>query len=709
MFDSLTFSRKNRLPIIYQSEGAECGLACIAMVAAFHGVNIGMANLRERFGISMRGATLGQLIKIANELHLIARPLRAELEYLQEIKLPCLLHWGFAHFVVLKEIKKDQCVIHDPARGARQMSIRELSNYFTGIAVEFSPGSQLQPVEIQNKVKWRDLLGNTEGLKRSVGQILLLAFFLEMMAIASPLFLQLVADKVVISGDRQFFAMLALIFAGLLLSQYAISALRSWAILYFSTNLNLQWLSRAFSHLLRLPVDFFEKRHLGDIVSRFEAINQIQNTLSTNLMEAIIDGLMAIATFCVMWYYAPKLTAINLAVVLIYIILRAVFFRPLHQATTEAISHAAQQQSYFLETVRGIKSIKLFNRLIERRSRWHNVYVDQVNAETRAKQLNIFSRTAHDLLFGLEKILVIWLGGGAVLDGQLSLGMLVAFIAFRDQFTARISGLIDKVMEVKILSVQVARLAEILLATPEAESRQIENHVELSDVGLELKNLDFRYAPEEPYILRSCCVNFAPGDYAAIIAPSGTGKSTLAKVLLRLLPAESGEILVGGVNAARMSQESYRELFGVVLQDDELFAGSIAKNIAFFDLQQDSAWIEECAKMAGIFDEVMAMPMKFHTLVGDMGSVLSGGQKQRVLLARALYKRPKILLLDEATSHLDNANENLVNTAINNLQLTRIIIAHRQETILHAKRILRLEQGNLREISRDEYLAGQQN
>jgi ATP-binding cassette subfamily B protein RaxB len=692
-----------RMPVIFQSEGAECGLACLAMIAAHHGISADMAVLRQRFSISMRGATLGQLIRIASQLGLTARAVRVELEAVAQLQLPCMLHWGFNHFVVLRSLKRRSAVLHDPASGVREVSLRELSEQFTGVAVDFTPAPERSRSDLQRSWSWRDLLGPVTGLKRSIGQVLLLALMLELLSLAGPLFLQVILDQVVQSGDRLLLAWLASGFLVLVVFQQAIAALRSWAVNYLSSDLNLQWLNTLFAHLVRLPVTFFERRHLGDVVSRFEAVNTIQGKLSTSLIEAVIDGVMALITLLVMLRYAPGLAALSLAAVAIYVIVRFALLGPMRSAGEEAATHAAVQRSQFLETVRGIASIKLFNRTNERRTRWLNVYIDQVNAEVRSSRLAIVGKAGQGLLFGVEKIIVVWLGALAVIDGQITAGMLVAFVAFRDQFSTRVVALIDKSMEIGILGVEADRLADIALAEPEDQGRAGSAIPADEPLVLKLSSLLFRYADEEPFVLRDCSAEFRSGDYVAIVAPSGAGKTTFVKILLGLLRPEAGEISVNDTPIDVWGLEAYRDLFGVVLQDDELFAGSIASNIAFFEIQPDIQRVEQCARLALIHDDVMRMPMKYHTLVGDMGNVLSGGQRQRILVARALYKRPRILVLDEATSNLDPEREASLSTAIAALDLTRIIISHRPDTISRAHRVLYLVNGRL--VEADEFLA----
>jgi ATP-binding cassette subfamily B protein RaxB len=695
MLERLQFGLgSHRLPLILQTEAAECGLACLAMVAAHHGLRSDLPTLRQRFSLSLKGATLADLARMAGSLNLNPRALRLEMEHLPQLQLPCVLHWDLTHFVVLKALRRGIAVIHDPARGVRHLPLDEVSRHFTGVALELSPTSDFKPRTERQDVSVRQLLGRVTGLKRSLLQIFVLALALEAFVLLSPFFMQWVVDGVLVSADRDLLVTLGVGFGLLVLIQVATSAIRSWAVLYLASTLNLQWLSNVFAHLIRLPVAWFEKRHQGDVMSRFGAVRRIQETLTTNFMEAVLDGLLVIATLVVMWIYSPALSAIALAAVAIYALLRWAFFRPLREATEEEIVHDAKAQSHFLESLRGVQAIKLFSRQQDRQSRFMNLIVDAMNADIATKKLDISFQVFNKLVFGLERVAVIWIGALLVMDRSFSVGMLFAFVAYKEQFALRFSGLIDKVVELKMLRLQGERLADIVLTTPEAE-------VGVRPAGaapqpkLELRGVTFKYSDAEPPVLDDCSVSIEPGEAVAIVGPSGCGKTTLLKVMLGIHAPERGDILVGDVNLRQLGLTAWREMIGTVMQDDQLFGGSITDNIAFFDSTPDMAWVHECAKLAAVDDEIEALPMGYDTLVGDMGASLSGGQKQRILLARALYKRPKILFLDEATSALDVERERLVNQAIKHLQLTRVIVAHRPETIASATRVVVLSDGRV--------------
>ena len=684
-----------RVPMLLQTEAAECGLACLAMVAAHHGLHTDMPTLRQRFALSLKGATMMDLTRIAGQMQLNARALRAEMDHMPQLQLPCVLHWDLNHFVVFTGMSRGKAVIHDPARGVRRLSLDEVSKHFTGVVLELSPAADFQPRTERQSVTLRQLLGRVTGLKRSLLQIFALALALEFFVLLTPFFMQWVVDGVLVGADRDLLVTLGLGFGLLVLIQVATGAIRSWAVLYLSATLNLQWLSNVFAHLLRLPVAWFEKRHTGDVMSRFRAVQQIQQTLTTSFIEVVLDGLLVVLTLVMMWIYSATLTMIALACVGVYALMRWAFFRPLREATEEAIIHDAKSSSHFLESLRGVQSIKLFNRQEDRQARFMNLVVDAMNANIATRKLDLLFGVLHKLVFGLERVAVIWVGALLVLDRSFSVGMLFAFFAYKEQFALRVSGLIDKVVELKMLKLQGERLADIVLTAPEPEVLVPPRRQDEGSAHLELRGLGFRYSDAEPVVLRGVNLTIEPGESVAIVGPSGCGKTTLLKLMLGVHEPQIGEVRVGGVPLAHLGLRAWRDMIGTVMQDDQLFAGSIIENISFFDGNPDLDWIERCAKVAAVHDEIEDMPMGYHTLIGDMGTSISGGQKQRLLLARALYKRPRILFLDEATSALDVDRERLVNQAVRQLDLTRVIVAHRPETIASAGRVIVLGEGRV--------------
>ncbi len=695
----LHFSLRRRTPVILQTEAAECGLACLAMIASFHGHQINLNGLRAQYAASLRGSTLADLIRIAEQLKLASRPLRLDLGQLTELKLPCILHWNFNHFVVLTRVQRDRVTLHDPAAGEQELLLAEFSKHFTGIALELTPTNAFVAHKEIQHVRLRSLIGRFQGLTGAVTQILILALILQVFAILAPFYMQWVVDHALVAYDHDLVTVLGMGFLLLVVVQVSVTALRAWILMVLSTTLNLQMMTNLFHHLIRLPMQWFNKRHIGDIVSRFDSLNAIQRTLTTGFLEALIDGVMVLITLGMMLLYSVKLAMIAMIAAALYGILRLVLYRPLRLATEDHIVRGAKQQSHFLETVRGMQSIKLFAYEATRAANWQNLVIDQFNASIRTQQLNILYQGLNGLLFGLENIITIWIGAMLILDTAMgsgfSIGMLFAFIAYKTQFVQRISALIEKGLELRMLSLHTERVGDVAL-------QPIEQVNELRPVSavpltgqIEVKHLAFRHTETDPLVLQDVQFRIQAGESVAIVGASGCGKTTLIKLMLGLLQPTDGQIEIDSVPLDRMGIARYRQAVASVMQDDQLFAGSIAENICFFDANPDYERIITSARLAAIHDDIMAMPMQFNTLVGDMGAVLSGGQKQRVLLARALYRQPVILFLDEATSHLDLRCEQDVNQAIRTLKLTRIIVAHRPETIASADRVIRLDAGRV--------------
>lgn len=682
------------LPVKLQNESAECGLACLVMIAWYWGYRTDLAALRRRFSVSTKGATLQSLIKMGRAMALSARPLKVELEHLAKLTVPCILHWDMNHFVVLRRVNGRHIHVHDPAVGHRKMTLEEASRHFTGIALEMAPAADFRSAEVIRSFTLRSLMGRIVGLKRGLTNLFALGVGLQICLLVAPFYLQWMVDEAVVAADRELITVLGLGFLFLAVIHAAISAIRSWMATALATSLNFQWLSNVFSHLMSLPIAYFEKRHLGDIVSRFGSIQTIQRTITTQYVEAVLDGILAIATLVVMLLFSLPLAAIACCAVLAYALLRAVLFRKSLAASAEQIVHSAKQQSHLLASARGVQSIRLFGREEERRIGWTNALAEELNADLRVSRMSIVFQTANLFLFATERIVVVWLAVLFVLDLKFSIGMLFAFMSYKEQFSQRLVGLVDKYFEFKTLRVHGERVADIVLSEPEVNEAV---EVELNDIRptLELRNVSFRYADDEPFVLMALNLSISAGECIAITGVSGCGKTTLLKLMLGLLEPTNGAILLGGRRVEHVGVRNFRKLVGTVMQEDYLFSGSIAENISFFDPSADSALIEEAAVRAAIHDEIAAMPMGYNTLIGDVGSGLSGGQRQRILLARALYKNPLILFLDEATSHLDVDNERRVNSSIRRLDLTRIIVAHRTETIEMADRVVVLEEGRI--------------
>ena len=688
--ERLSFGFSKKLPIILQTEIAECGLACLTSIAGYHGYHSDLRTMRQKYSLSQKGLTLADIVRFANDLNLTSRALRLDLDDLPNLRTPCILHWDLNHFVVLKEVRKDGIMIMDPAVGLRKIKQDEVSQKFTGIALELWPNTHFE--EKEEKQKILSLLKGVTGIKRSLVQVLILAFALEIFGLVSPFLMQWVIDHVIVTADRNLLLTLVLGFGLLKILEQLTSLLQAWVNMHLTTTLNVQWKANIFKRLLELPADYFTKRHLGDVISRFGSIDNIQETLTSTAFKTVLSGIMAVFTLILMFYYSWLLSVAVLIALALYIIIRIVSYYPLRNATEENIVHDAKQNTYFMETVRGIHTVKLFEKNEQRHSSWMTLFVDTINTNlTKQKLTNIFD-FANKLLFGIEGILIVYLGADKILDGGFTVGALTAFWAYKNQFETRVGELVDQYIKIRMLSLHAERLADIVLTETEAEKIEEIYIPEIEgDIDIVIDDVSFRYSDAEPYILQNINLHIKQGESLAFTGSSGCGKSTLMNILIGNLTPESGKVLVNGHDIHKLSPRFIRGLSGTVTQDDVLFAGSISENICFFDETPNQQKIMQCAAMAMIHEDIMQMAMGYETLIGDMGNALSGGQKQRIILARALYREPKILFLDEATSHLDMENERAINENLKFLNITKIMVAHRKETIESADRVIDME------------------
>jgi ATP-binding cassette subfamily B protein RaxB len=694
----LNISGRPRLELVRQAEAAECGLACLVMVGNYHGHRIQLSTLRRRFSVSMKGQTLRTLTEIAAAIGLSSRPVRCELSELGTIQKPAILHWGGNHFVVLEKTSGSRVVVHDPAAGVLSLTWEQASARFTGVALEISPSATFRPQRESNPLTLSSLVRIPRDAMRGLLQAICLSLVVELLVLVSPLYMQLTIDQGIVKEDVSLLNMLALTFGLVLLFRVITFGLRGFTIQFISHSVSFEMQARVFAHMLRLPLEWFHKRHVGDIQSRFHAIQPIQAFIANGAISALFDSVLSLLVLAMMFAYSPKLTLIVLASVLAYLVIRIGGIHTQRRLAGDTIVTQAAEQTRFLESIRAIETIKASGAEVMREGQQRNAIAASMNAMIRSGNVQLVFSGVAAALDGLADILVVYLAARGIIKGQLSVGMLGAFMAYKSQFGMRATNLVEQFISWRMLSIDLERLSDIALSPTE---RRVENGGADGDLvgGLQCQDLHFAYAFGEKPVLRGLNLRIAPGDYVAIIGPSGGGKSTLLKLLVGLYRPTSGQVLIDGRPVEHWDIKRLRKQIALVTQDDNLLAGSIAENIGMFDETVDMDRVVRCAQAAQIHDEITAMPMAYETLVGDMGSSLSGGQKQRVMIARALYRQPRILILDEGTSHLDVINERAINDALANLNITRIVVAHRPETIRAADRRIVLQNGLLDEPS----------
>ena len=603
--DLLDFSARRRLPSIMQTEAAECGLACLAMVASYHGHRIDLNTLRRRHPVSLNGVTLRGLIQVASQMHLTSRPLRFELEGIRQLRLPAIVHWDMKHFVVLKAVTGAGVVIHDPADGIKTYPLAVASKHLTGVALELTPAEGFAPKNEKERLPFSVFWKQMPGTGSPLVQVFALSVILELLVIAAPFYMQLTVDEVVARGDVDLLSTLALGFGLLMALNVATTAMRSHIVLIVQNTLHFQIGARLFHHLIRLPLPFFEKRHIGDILSRFQSIEPIRHALGEGLILATIDGIMAVVTLVMIFVYSATLAMVVLAALALYVLLRLALYRRFRDLSETTIQAQALENSNFIETARAIQSVKLFNRESDREGGWLNRHADFVNSNVRLGRCQIQFTTINTAIFGLENIVTVYLAARLALDNAMTVGMLFAFMSYKTNFTSKASLLVEKLLQFRLLDLHLERLSDIAMSPLERGHDRPLAYTRPIQGGIELRNVCFRYAETERFILENVSLTVKAGQFLTIMGRSGGGKTTLLKIMLGLLEPTSGEVLIDGIPLSTMGVRAYREQISAVMQEDQLFSGSVADNICFFDTDFDQERMFMCAQVAGVHDEIM--------------------------------------------------------------------------------------------------------
>jgi len=647
----------------------------------------------------MGGSSLKTLMVIADALGFSTRAIRCELDDLAQLQTPAILHWSLDHYVVLRRVVRTHALIADPARGERRLPLAEVSKHFTGVALELTPAPNFEKKANIERVKLGDLWSRLSGFTPFLIQMFLLTLLLQAVGLVTPLASQLVIDDVIGRGDRDLLVALAVGFGALVLIQNAISTLRGFIQLHAGQRLSIQLSGNLLKHLLRLPTDFFERRHVGDVMSRFGSLGPAQSFLTSGLVGIVLDAMMVIPVAVIMVLYSPVLSALVALNLIVIFAVRAAAFPVNRRLTEENLNLGAKTDSVFLETVRAARAIKIAGREAERHGLWQNAVAEQQNAAFRLGSFGLWGGSSLGIWSGLHGIAMLYFGALQVMNGNMTLGMFFAFQAYAGQFSDRITSLISAFFTFRMLGLHLERLADIVHADPERGSDGPAFLAKPLCGAVEMRSLRFRYGQYDPWVLDDVSFSIAPGEAVAIVGPSGGGKSTLLKLLIGVYEPTEGDVLVDGYPMRVLGVRGVRDRLGVVMQDDQLLSGTIADNVGFFDAHIDMDQVERACRQAHVHDDIMRTPMGYHSLIGEMGSILSGGQKQRLLLARALYKKPEILFMDEGTANLDPELERRVMTSLSELNITRVMVAHREAAVRGADRVLLVDKGTVTEIS----------
>ena len=691
----VTIFRSARHRFVQQTEVSECGLACLAMVADYHGLKIDITTLRQTHVSSLRGTSLKGLIRIADSLGLESTAIKLPLEELGDLSTPVILHWDLNHFVVLSAIRLGRYQIHDPAVGMSWITRAELSDHFTGIALELAPAPGFRQVDVRRQLRFMDLWSNSSGLRTLFFYSVLLTIIIQCLSLVLPYFMQIAIDLVLPTFDLRLLSILTLAFILVTVLNSTASLLRSFTLLSAGNSVASDIATNIARHLMRLPSAWFARRQLGDILSRFTSITPIKDALTENAITVVFDGLFALATLIVLLCYNFLLGSLAMLSMTSYGILRLVMRGHQRKVVDSAIVSAAEEQSHLMDSIRGITALRLFHVEDARLTDWKRLLVTAMNDGAQVQRVRLIQTVGSTFIVGIESLLSFWIAIKLVMSGELSLGMLFAFVSYKTQFISRGISATDQIFNFVLLRLHFDRISDIVFSSIDRSYSEPYRPDRTLYGSLELSNVGYRYSETDAVILNNVNLRIAPGEHIVIVGPSGAGKSTLVKILCGLIEPTEGMVLVDGVPIEEFGLVNYHRQIAVVQQADSLFSGSICANISMFDVDPDMGRVVGAAKAACIHDDINRMPLRYDTWVGNMGSTLSGGQQQRVLLARALYKGPKVLVLDEGTSHLDVELERRITTTISSMGITRIVVAHRPETISAAGRVYRLDQSSL--------------
>jgi ATP-binding cassette subfamily B protein RaxB len=642
---------------------------------------------------------LKALSSISDAIGFTSRPVRCDLDELSRLALPAILHWDLDHYVVLAGVSKKHLTILDPARGERVILIDEASKHFTGVALELTPAPSFEKRNSIERVRIGDLWSRLSGFTPILVQLFVLAALLQALGLIAPLSNQLVVDEVIAKGDKALLNAILFGFGAIAIVQIAIELLRGLLQLHAGQLISLQLSGNLLRHLLSLRTEYFERRHIGDVISRFSSLDAVERFMTGGIVSVLLDGVMIIPVAVMMFMYSPKLSALVIANTVIIFAFRAVTFPINRGFTDEQLVLSAKTQSVFLETIRAVRAIKIAGRETERHAFWQNAMTDQLNNAYRQSKFGLWGGAGFSVVQAAQILLMLYIGALQIIDGNMTLGMFFAFQSYSGQFAGRANGLVGAFFTFRMIGLHLERLADIVHADPEATGEPAPHFAKSLQGKIELRDVAFRYSPSDPWIFQNLDLRIDPGERVAIVGPSGGGKTTLLKVLMGLYPPSEGDIRIDGHTLANLGLRGLRERLGVVMQDDQLLSGTIADNVAFFDSHMDMARVEAACRTACVHDEISAKPMGYHSLVGDMGSILSGGQKQRILLARALYKEPAILVMDEGTANLDPDLEVEIMKNLSSLSLTQILVAHRSSVVAAADRVVRIDNGSLSDVT----------
>jgi len=686
---------RRRVPLLSQMSAVECGAVCLAMVLNYYGRKTTIAELRVRCGLGRDGLSALGIVKAARSYGMRVRAISLQRNHFQHVTLPAIVHWEFNHFVVVERWTRKYVDVVDPARGRRRLTSAEFDNSFTGVVIMLEPGVHFdRKSQVEHISLGKYLVQYVKQAPTTLLQVFGASILLQVFGLVLPLLTKFVVDSVLSFKINSVMTLLGVGMAMLVLAQVVTTLLREWLLVYLKARIDIHMMLGFFEHMLTLPFSFFQQRSSGDLLTRVGSNTIIRDTLSSQLISTLLDSSMVVIYLGILLWQSLPFAVLTLAIGVFQVILLLTTSRSIYNLSSQELAAQGKVQGYTSEALTGIATLKSSGAEHQALEHWSNLFFNQLNISVRRGYLLSIFGTLMQGLRTLSPLALLWLGALQVLNGSISIGTMLALNALAAAFLSPLSSLVGSGQQLQIVNAHLERLADVMEAQPEQDRLSVHPAPKLTG-SIQLENVSFRYDANSPRVLNNINVKIEAGKKVAIVGRTGSGKSTLGKLLLGLYLPTEGEIYYDGIPLRSLNYQDVRRQFGVVMQDACVFSGSISHNIKLSDPTMSPERVVKAAELAAIHDDIMRMPMGYETMVAEGGSALSGGQRQRLALARAIAHQPVILLLDEATSSLDVTTESIVEQNLRTIACTQIIIAHRLSTIRNADLILVMDQGTI--------------
>lgn len=698
-----------RYPFFAQQSTSDCGAACLVMVGRYWGKHFSVNRLRDIANVDRNGASLRGLAAGAESIGFTTRPVKASLNKLAEQNLPAIVHWEGKHYIVVYEVTSDRVIVADPAIGQRSLTHAQFKAGWTGYTLLLQPTALLKDAPEASTPFWQ-FFTLIKPHQLVLLEVLIASILIQIFALITPLFTQLLLDRVVVQRSNLTLTAvgLGLLFFGLF--RVAITGLRQYLLDHTANRVDLALIVGFISHTFRLPLSFFESRYVGDIISRIQENRKIQRFLTGEALSTVLDLLTVFIYLGLMFWYSWKMALLTLIIIPPFVLLALIATPFLQRVSREIFGAYTEETGYLIQSLNGIRTVK--SMAVEQTVRWH---WEELFGKSVKKSFSgqLIGNTLQTFSLTIESVVttaLLWFGAWLVIQNELTIGQLVAFNMLLGNVIRPFQRLIVLWNELQEVIIAVERINDVIDADPE-EDLQHQSRQSLPPIRghISFEQVTFRYHPESDVnTLENLCFDVQPGQMVALVGRSGSGKTTISKLVLGLYPATEGKILIDGYDITSLSLRSLRQQIGVVDQDTFLFGGTIRENITVGHPQATLDDVIEAAKQAGAHQFIKELPMGYETQIGEGGGMLSGGQRQRLAIARALLGNPRLLILDEATSSLDAESERIIQTNLNNILTNRttLVIAHRLSTVRHADKILVLDKGVLVESgTHDELMA----